>query len=96
MSIDAGFVNGKSHHVDLRFSVNHNPKLEVEKLAIIGLIVHELMSIAFAHQPQGEERLKVNVNVKQQAGKLAVGVKDNGVKNFSEIDFRNSPSVASH
>ncbi|MFW2134789.1 hypothetical protein ACK2M7_00640 [Chryseobacterium sp. TY4] len=51
MSIDAGFVNEKSHHVDLKFSVNHNPKLEVEKLAIIGLIVHELMSIAFAHQP---------------------------------------------
>jgi len=68
MSIYAGFVNEKSHHFDLRFSVNHNPKVEVEKLAIIGLILHELMSIAFAHQPLGEGRLKANVNVKQETG----------------------------
>ncbi len=93
MSMFESFINEKSNHADLKFSVNHNPKLEVEKLAFIGLIVHELMSSAFAHQPVGEERLKVNVNVKQEAGKLAIDVKDNGLKNFSEIDFKNSPSL---
>ncbi|WP_312323265.1 hypothetical protein [Soonwooa sp.] len=49
MSMFESFINEKSNHADLRFSVNHNPKLEVEKLAFIGLIVHELMSSAFAH-----------------------------------------------
>ena len=93
ISMFEDFVNEKSNSAELRFNVNHNPKLEVEKLAFIGLIVHELMTSALSHQPIGEERLKVNVNVKQEAGKLAIDVRDNGHKDYSEIDFKNAPSL---